>query len=482
MGMGACVYTALCGARNCDRGSHSALSARGRSGEAKWPEFRFGAEGTIDVRVSKPSRRPHPERDAMNRRDVLVSGAALLGGSVLLKSARALGAEPPVPVPPSPTPQRTAAGYMPVEMPNGTTLPFRMEGGVKIFHLVAEPVKREFAPGMIVDAWGYNGQTPGPTIEAVEGDRVRIYVTNKLPERTSVHWHGVLLPNGMDGVAGLNQPHIEPGETYVYEFTLRQHGTLMYHPHSDEMAQMALGMMGFFIIHPRARETPRVDRDFAIMLHEWFIAPGTSRPNAAVMTDFNIFTFNSRVWPGTAPLVVKKGERVRVRFGNLSMDSHPIHLHGYAFEQTATDGGKTPVSARLPETTVNVPVGTTRDVEWVADVPGDWAFHCHKSHHTMNAMGHDVPNLIGVKQGNTEEQIRKTLPGYMAMGSAGMGGMMEMARPKNTLPMMTGDGPFGPVEMGGMFTILKVREGLKTYADPGWYKHPAGTVAYVTKL
>ena len=127
-----------------------------------------------------------------------------------------------------------------------------MKDGVKEFRLVAEPVKREFAPGMVVDCWGYNGQTPGPTIEVVEGDRVRFFVTNKLPERTSMHWHGVILPNGMDGVAGLTQPHILPGETYVYEFTLKQHGTLMYHPHSDEMTQMALGMMGFFIVHPSA--------------------------------------------------------------------------------------------------------------------------------------------------------------------------------------------------------------------------------------
>jgi FtsP/CotA-like multicopper oxidase with cupredoxin domain len=350
-------------------------------------------------------------------------------------------------------------------------------GGVKEFRLIAEPVKREFAPGMVVDCWGYNGMTPGPTIEVVEGDRVRLLVTNKLPERTSVHWHGALLPNGMDGVAGLNQPHIEPGETYAYEFTLRQHGTLMYHPHSDEMVQMALGMMGFFIVHPRAGEQPRVDRDFAIMLHEWFVAPGSSRPNPAVMTDFNLFTFNSRVWPGTAPLVVRRGERVRVRLGNLSMDSHPIHLHGYRFETTGTEAGRIPPSARLPEATVNVPVGATRDIEWLADAPGDWAFHCHKSHHTMNAMSHDVPNMIGVDQRETEEKIRRVLPGYMSMGSAGMGNMMEMGRPPNTLPMMAGQGPFGPVEMGGMFTVLKVREGIKSYEDPGWYKHPEGTLA-----
>ena len=413
----------------------------------------------------------------IDRRNVLLSGAALLGSSLLLNNRTASADAPPSGTPSQPPLPAPTGPYKPVITPNGTTLPWKMENGVKVFHLFAEEVKREFAPGMIVNCWGYNGQTPGPTIEAVEGDRVRLLVTNKLPERTSVHWHGVLLPNGMDGVAGLTQPHIEPGETYQYEFTLRQHGTLMYHPHSDEMVQMALGMMGFFVIHPRVAESPRIDRDFAIMLHEWAIPPGTARPNPLVMTDFNIFTFNSRAFPGTAPLVVKKGDRVRVRFGNLSMDSHPIHLHGYAFETTSTDGGKTPVSARSPETTVNVPVGATRDVEWVADVPGDWAFHCHKSHHTMNAMGHEVPNMIGVKTGKIEAKVQAILPGYMAMGETGMGGMMDMGRPKNTLPMMTGTGPFGPIEMGGMFTVLKVREGITSYDDPGWYKHPEGTVA-----
>jgi FtsP/CotA-like multicopper oxidase with cupredoxin domain len=404
----------------------------------------------------------------MNRREVIVSSAALIGGALALKNtlARADDAAPPAPAPGS-------GPYTPVVTPNGSTLPFRLDNGVKEFHLVAEPLKREFAPGMTVNCWGYNGQTPGPTIEAVEGDRVRILVTNKLPERTSVHWHGALLPNGMDGVAGLNQPHIEPGETYVYEFTLRQHGTLMYHPHSDEMVQMALGMMGFFIVHPRQRAN--VDRDFAIMLHEWSVPPGGATPNPAVMTDFNLFTFNSRVWPGTAPLVAKKGDRVRIRFGNLSMDSHPIHLHGYRFTVTGTEAGTVPPSARYPEATVNVPVGSTRDIELVADEPGDWAFHCHKSHHTMNAMSHDVPNMLGVSQGSAEDKVRALLPGYMAMGESGMGSMMDMGHPKNTLPMMSGTGPFGPVQMGGMFTVFKVREGIASYEDPGWYKQPPGT-------
>jgi FtsP/CotA-like multicopper oxidase with cupredoxin domain len=404
----------------------------------------------------------------MNRRDVIASSAALLGGALLLnREAKADEAAPATPAPIGP--------YTPVVTPNNVTLPWRLDKGVKEFHLVAEPVKREFAPGMVVNCWGYNGQSPGPTIEAVEGDRVRFVVTNNLPERTSVHWHGVLLPNGMDGVAGLNQPHIEPGETYVYEFTLRQHGTLMYHPHSDETLQMALGMMGLFVIHPRQAEP--VGRDFGIMLHEWFIPPGGATPNPAVMTDFNIFTFNGRVWPGTAPLVARKGDRVRVRFGNLSMDSHPIHLHGYRFSLTGTEGGSIPTSARYLIATVDVPVGATRDVEFVADEPGDWAFHCHKSHHTMNAMSHDVPNMLGVSQGGAEDKVRALLPGYMAMGQSGMGQMMDMGRPKNTLPMMSGTGPFGPIEMGGMFTVLKVREGITSYDDPGWYKQPAGTGA-----
>jgi manganese oxidase len=404
----------------------------------------------------------------MNRREVITSSAALIGGALLLETRTGRADEPPSPA---------AGAYTPVVTPNGSTLPWRLVGGVKEFHLVAEPLEREFAPGMVVRCWGYNGQTPGPTIEAVEGDRVRILVTNRLPERTSVHWHGALLPNAMDGVAGLNQPHIEPGETYAYELTLRQHGTLMYHPHSDEMVQMALGMMGFFVIHPRPREN--VDRDFAIMLHEWAVPPGAATPNPAVMTDFNLFTFNSRVWPGTAPLVAKKGDRVRVRFGNLSMDGHPIHLHGYRFTVTGTEAGTVPPSARYPQATVDVPVGSTRDIELVADEPGDWALHCHKSHHTMNAMSHDVPNMLGVAQGKVEAKVRALLPGYMAMGETGMGESMgetmNMGRPKNTLAMMSGAGPFGPVGMGGMFTVFKVREGIASYDDPGWYAQPAGT-------
>src|SRR6185436_5449041 len=183
-----------------------------------------------------------------------------------------------------------------------------------------------------------NGQTPGPTIEAVEGDRVRILVTNRLPEHTGIHWHGIFLPNGMDGAGGLNQPHIQPGETFAYEFTLRQHGTHMYHPHADETVQMAMGMMGFFIIHPKVAER-RIDRDFCIFPHMWAIRPGTAKPDTSVMLDFNLFTFNGKAYPGTAPLLVRLGDRVRLRFANVNMTDHPLHIHGHRFWVTETDGG-----------------------------------------------------------------------------------------------------------------------------------------------
>jgi len=369
--------------------------------------------------------------------------------------------------------------YTPVITPNGTTLPWTMERGFKTFRLTIDQCRHEVAPGMIMAAWCYNGRTPGPTIEAVEGDRVRIYATNELPEPTAIHWHGVILPSGMDGVAGLSHPPIPPGETYVYEFTLRQHGTQMYHSHGDEMTQIGMGTMGFFIIHPKTPRKPTVDRDYAIFLNEWFVEPGTSRPNVNVMTDFNIFTFNGRAFPGTQPLVARTGERVRIRFGNVGQESHPIHLHGHSFQTTATDGGEIPASARWPETTVLVAPGQTRDIEFVANA-GDWAMHCHRRHHPMNPMGHDIPNVLGAKQAEVEEKIRALLPNYMAMGETGMHDMteMNMGGPRNTLPMMAGVGPFGPIGMGGMFTVLKVRDRITPGTKAGWYENPGGTVAH----
>jgi manganese oxidase len=285
----------------------------------------------------------------------------------------------------------------------------------------------------------------------------------------------------MDGVGGLNQRTIRPGETYAYELTLRQSGTAMYHSHHDEMTQIALGMGGLFIVHPRRAQGPRIDRDFAIMLHEWRIDQGARRPDPNEMTDFNVLSMNAKVFPATAPLVVRKGQRVRVRFANLSaQDHHPIHLHGYQFRITATDGGRIQEAGQWPETTVLVPVGSTRDLEFVADEPGDWAFHCHMTHHTMNQMGHEAPNMVGVQPGKLDEKVRKLLPGYMTMGQHGMGDMGEMGMPvpPNSIPMKGGQGKHDFITMGGMFTVLKVRDRLaKGYADPGWYENPPGTLA-----
>jgi FtsP/CotA-like multicopper oxidase with cupredoxin domain len=422
----------------------------------------------------------------LSRRNFLGSAAILAGASAVSGRAQAAGI-PEAPTTDTATMQpplypTSGPAYQPVVTLNGWTLPWRMNGEWKEFHLVAEPVVREIAEGMKAHLWGYNGQSPGPTIEAVEGDKVRIFVTNKLPEHTTVHWHGMLVPNGMDGVGGLTQPHIKPGKTFVYEFVLQKSGTFMYHPHADEMVQMAMGMMGFFVVHPRDPRFMRVDRDFVFLLNAYDIDPGSYVPKTMTMLDFNLWTWNSRAFPGIDHLVVRKGDRVRVRMGNLTMTNHPIHMHGYHFAVTGTDGGWVPESARWPEVSIDVPVGSMRAFEFVADVPGDWAIHCHKSHHTMNAMGHNVKNFIGVQKRDLAKSIGRLVGDYMPMGSQGMAemGEMEMAMPDNTLPMMTGFGQFGPLEMGGMFSVVKVREGLAAndYKDPGWYAHPAGTVAY----
>jgi FtsP/CotA-like multicopper oxidase with cupredoxin domain len=417
--------------------------------------------------------------------------ASLAGGAVaattVAKSALAALPEPVIETTAMTRPPlqpQTGRPYRPVVTLNGWTLPWRMNRGVKEFHLVAEPVQREFAPGFKANLWGYNGQSPGPTIEVVEGDRVRIFVTNKLPEITSVHWHGQRLPSGMDGVTGLTQPGIPPGKTFVYEFVARRPGTFMYHSHADEMVQMAMGMMGFWVTHPKEKHPliADVDRDFCFLLNSYDIDPGSATPKIMTMLDFNIWSWNSRVFPGIDPLVVRHMDKVRIRIGNLTMTNHPIHLHGHEFLVTGTDGGPTPLTTRQYEVTQDIAVGQMRQLEFLADEEGDWAFHCHKSHHTMNAMGHDVPTMIGVKQDDLAAKINDLVPGYMAMGERGMDEMatMRMPMPDNTLPMMMGAGPFGPVGMGGMFSVVKVRKGQKRndYGDPGWFKHPPGTVAY----
>jgi manganese oxidase len=447
--------------------------------------------------------------DRISRRQILGFGAAAIVGSVGLNARQGKAATPeygagsasaktphqrrlyweksysggPVDVKPL-SPGLPGNDYKPVVIPNGATLPFKIVDSVKVFHLIAEEMDHAFDSGLHAKCWGFNGRVNGTFIEAVEGERVRIYATNRLPVATSIHWHGFYLPNGMDGVGGLTQPYIKPGETAKYEWTLRQHGTLMFHSHHDEMTQMGMGMIGMFVVHPRNPATEyHVDRDFALLLSEWTIEAGTTRPNTLKMNDFNILTINGKVFPSTAPLVSKTGDKVRIRLGNLgAMNHHPFHIHGHHFRITATDGGDIPPFAQWPESTVLVGVGQTRNIEFITDAPGDWAFHCHMTHHTMNQMGHEFPNMVGMNADGLDESLRPLLPAYMTMGHTGMdmGRMAEaMPMPKNTISMKGAAGPFGDyISMGGMFTIVKVRDQLRNYNDdPGWYRHPQGTVA-----
>jgi len=233
--------------------------------------------------------------------------------------------------------------------------------------------------------------------------------------------------------------------------------------------------MGMLVVHPRASSRPPPDRDYAYMRSEWSVPVGAARPDPNEMTDFNVLTMNGNAFPGTSPIVAKLGERVRIRFGNPSaMDHHPMHLHGMSFRIVETDGGTVPEAGQWPETTVLVPVGTTRTIEFVADNPGDWALHCHMTHHVMNQMGHGIPNLVGVGPSTFDERLGELVPELLAEGQTGMQDE-ETHVPRNSIPMLGGPGPFGYITMGGMLTVLKVRE--KDPDAAGWYRNPPGTLA-----
>ena len=278
----------------------------------------------------------------------------------------------------------TPAGpFVPTDTPDVPKLPFTLKDGVKEFVLTAEVVEWEIMPGRTITGWGYNGSVPGPTIEAVEGDRVRIIFENKLPEPTAVHWHGLEVSMEQDGVPGLGMDPVLPGQTHVYDFTLHQHGTFFYHSHAA--MQEMMGSIGFFILHPKTAHTPRCDRDFGLVLQEWAVLPNNTVPNTMAM-EFNWLTLNGRTGPDCTPMIVKQGERVRIRMINMGMDHHPMHLHGNTFVTTGTEGGRMPEATWCPGNTVLVGVAQARDVEFDAKFLGDWMLHCHLPHHMMNNM------------------------------------------------------------------------------------------------
>jgi FtsP/CotA-like multicopper oxidase with cupredoxin domain len=323
-------------------------------------------------------------------------------------------------------PGRRAPGEPPVPVvtPDVPHLSHTLKNGVKEFHLIAEPVKREFLPHLTMDVWGFNGSMPGPTIEVTQGDRVRVVVENRLPEPTSIHWHGFEVPVSQDGVPGLVQDFVPPGEAFVYEFDITQVGTMFYHAHVA--MQEAMGMVGLFVMHPKVAHAPAVDQDFGLITQEFSILPNQTIPNSQGM-DFNFLTFNGPCAPLTTPLVLKLGNRVRLRFVNFSTaDHHPIHLHGHTWWVTGTEGGRVPEPGWLPGNNILVGVAQARDVEFIANNPGDWIMHCHMFHHTMNHM----VSMAGPMTRVGAADPRGRVPGYPQNMEGGMGMMIPEDDPR----------------------------------------------------
>jgi hypothetical protein len=367
--------------------------------------------------------------------------------------------------------ERSSGLIVSVETPDVPQLPWRMDGGIKEFHLIAEAIKQEIVPGRVIDLWGFNGSAPGPTIQVNQGDRVRIIVDNHLPEVTSMHWHGFEVPVEMDGSPGTSQDPIPPGGRFVYEFTLHQEGTYFYHSHMA--MQEMMGMIGAFIMHPKEPSRPHVDKDFAIILQEYSILPNITVPNSMNM-EFNWLTLNGRAAPATTPLIVRHGERVRIRLINLGMDHHPIHLHGHQFVVTGTEGGRQPESTWGPGNTVLVGVAQSRDIEFLANNPGDWMLHCHLPHHMMNQMSSNVGPMTrrsGIPAGLDMERGM----GMLRQGSAtsgengsslgrGMGVGSTFEQPLSNSPFKT-ESPTQQENMAGMH-----HEGMQM-RDPGVSKN-----------
>jgi hypothetical protein len=268
-----------------------------------------------------------------------------------------------------------------------TELEPRLEGDTKVFDIETSVIRWTILPDFTVDAYAFNGQVPGPRIHVKEGDKVRINVTNHLPESTTVHWHGLILPNEMDGPAEITQKPIEPGETYRYVFTARQSGTYFYHSHDHVDRQQALGLYGALIIDPATPDpTLQADHEYVVLLQEWLKREGLTYP--AMPMDGgqpNYFTINGRAYPSTDSVKMHVGETIKIRFiGSSNGFIHPMHIHGGPFTVVARDGVTLPAAARFEADTVNVGPGQRYDVIWKALNPGKWLIHCHIGHHTTN--------------------------------------------------------------------------------------------------
>lgn len=318
-------------------------------------------------------------------------------------------------------------------------LPFEMDGDTKVFRLTAHVFRRQIAPNKTIDVWGYNGSAPGPTIQVTQGDKVRVILKNELPEPTSMHWHGFEDAIGNDGMPGISQEPVRPGESFTYNFVIRQEGTFFYHSHMA-MQEMA-GMLGAFVMHPRTPYRPHCEKDFVVHLQEYAVLPNATTPNTQMM-EFNWLLLNGKAGPSSTPLIVRQGERVRIRFVNLGMDHHPMHVHGHTFYVTGTEGGRIPETAWWPGNTVLVGVAQSRTIEFVADNPGDWMLHCHLPHHMMNQMSSQAgpmtrmagfPGGAGLRGDDSHGRITLRGTDGDSMQSMDMGGgkpMMMMAPAK----------------------------------------------------
>jgi len=379
------------------------------------------------------------------RRNFLQHAALISAGALATRNANAVQVAPRGTEKPR-TPKRNASErkFLPVMTPDVPDLPFQMDNGVKVFHLVAEPVKQEIYPSKILNLWGYNGSAPGPTIQANQGDRLRILVDNHLPEPTSMHWHGFDIPFAMDGGPGLSQDAISPGGRFVYEFTLQQEGTYFYHSHMA--MQEMMGMIGAFIMHPQEPYDPPVDQDYAIILQEYAVLPNNPTPNSMNM-EFNWLTLNGKSGPANTPLIVRHGDRVRLRLINLGMDHHPVHMHGHQFVITGTEGGRQPKSTWGPNNTVLVGVAQSRTVEFLATNPGDWMIHCHMPHHMMNqmsSMAGPLTRRAGMPAGAGMEEGMGMTRGGNATGEEYAPSLGRGMGASSSLAQATTNGPLSP--------------------------------------
>jgi manganese oxidase len=244
--------------------------------------------------------------------------------------------------------------------------------GVKEFNLTARAVKWEVAPGQLEEAWAYNDQLPGPILRVTEGDKVKVTLKNELPEETVIHFHGPRIPNSQDGVPDVTQKTIKIGETYSYEFTAEPAGTYMYHSHHNSAVQEPKGLYGVFIVDPKPN-TALAQRDAQY-----------AKDVVQVLSEFEgYFLINGKAFPATEPIQAKVGEKIRIRLVNLGQANHPMHLHGFHFKVIGTDG-RAVNGPPLEKDTINIAPGERYDLEFEADNPGTWVFHCHILSHVAN--------------------------------------------------------------------------------------------------